>query len=131
VINKVLLIVNPADYFKKIMPVTTVRGADGTYVNNILPYPTTIIPSTQVPADKAIIGIGKKYFMGIGTAKGGKIEYSDENRFLEDERLYLVKLYGHGEPLDNNAFQYLDISGLVPTVQKVTVEGTVSTKEVV
>lgn len=131
VVNNVLLIVNPVDYFKKVMPATTIRSADGTYVNNVLPYPTTVIPSTQIPEGKAIIGLGRKYFMGIGTAKSGKIEYSDENRFLEDERLYLVKLYGHGEPLDNNAFQYLDISGLQPAIQQVTVSGTVNTHEVV
>lgn len=131
VINNVLLIVNPVDYFKKVMPATTIRRADGTYVNNVLPYPTTIIQSTQVPEGKASFGLGKKYFMGIGTAKSGKIEYSDEYKFLEDERTYLVKLYGHGEPLDNNAFLYLDISGLQPAIQEVTVKGTVSTKEVV
>jgi HK97 family phage major capsid protein len=129
VINNVLLIVNPVDYFKKIMPATTIRSADGTYVNNVLPYPTTVIQSTQVSEGKAIIGLGKKYFMGIGTAKSGKIEYDDSYKFLEDERVYLVKLYGHGEPLDNNAFQYLDISGLQPAVQEVTVKGVVATKE--
>lgn len=131
VINNVLLIVNPVDYFKKVMPATTIRSTDGTYVNNVLPYPTTVIQSTQIPEGKAIIGLGRKYFMGIGTAKSGKIEYDDSYKFLEDERVYLVKLYGHGEPLDNNAFQYLDISGLVPAVQEVTVKGTVSTKAVV
>ena len=39
--------------------------------------------------------------------------------FLEDERVYLVKLYGYGMPLDNTAFVYADISGLVPTIQTV------------
>lgn len=124
VINNVLLIVNPVDYFKKVMPATTIRSADGTYVNNVLPYPTTIIQSTQVPIGKAILGLGNKYFMGIGTAKSGKVEYSDEYRFLEDERVYLVKLYGHGEPLDNTAFQYLDISGLKPAAHQVFVTNT-------
>ncbi len=57
--------------------------------------------------------------MGVGTAKSGKIEYSDEYHFLEDERIYLVKLYGHGEPLDNNAFMVLDISALEPAILKV------------
>ena len=60
--------------------------------------------------------------MGIGTAKSGKIEYSDEYHFLEDERIYLTKLYGHGEPMDNNAFQVLDISGLKPAVIKVEMQ---------
>ena len=43
-----------------------------------------------------------------------KIEYSDEVNFLEDERVYLVKLYGNGRPLDNTSFLYLDISNLRP-----------------
>jgi len=131
VIDKVILIVNPTDYLTKIMPATTVRSTDGTYTNNVFPFPTMVIQSVQVPAGKAIIGLANKYFMGIGTAKSGKIEYSDEYKFLEDERVYLVKLYGHGEPLDNNAFVYVDISGLVPTIQQVKVVGTVSTNEVV
>jgi hypothetical protein len=130
VVSKVVLIVNPTDYLTKIMPATTVRSTDGTYTTNVFPFPTTVIQSAQVPAGKAIIGLAEKYFMGIGTAKSGKIEYSDEYKFLEDERVYLVKLYVHGEPLDNNAFIYTDISGLVPTIQTVTVSGTVNTKAV-
>jgi hypothetical protein len=131
VIKAVLLVVNPVDYLQKVMPATTIRGADGTYVNNVFPFPTIIVQSTQVPIGKAIFGLASRYFMGIGTAKSGKVEYSDEYHFLEDERVYLVKLYGYGEPLDNTAFVYADISGLVPAVQKVTVEGIVSTEEVV
>ncbi len=131
IVREVIMIVNPVDYLQKIMPATTIRGADGTYVNNVLPFPTRIIQSTQLAVGKAIIGLANRYFMGIGTAKSGKIEYSDEYRFLEDERVYLVKLYGHGEPLDNTAFVYADISGLQPAVQTVTVSGTVQTHEVV
>lgn len=131
-VNGVVMIVNPNDYLTKIMPATTVRTADGTYASNVFPFPTTVIQSVEVPENRAIIGLPNRYFMGVGTAKSGKIEYSDEYHFLEDERMYLVKLYGHGEPLDNNAFVYADISGLVPTVQEVIVnevKGTVKTKE--
>lgn len=128
-INNVIMVINPVDYFKKVMPATTIRTPDGAYVNNVLPYPTLIIQSAQIAEGKAIIGLGKRYFMGIGTAKSGKIEYSDEYKFLEDERVYLVKLYGHGEPLDNDAFIYADISGLTPLLQEVKVVGTVATKE--
>lgn len=118
-VEGVILVVNPVDYFTKIMPGTTIMTPAGTYVNNVLPYPTTVIQSTQVPEGKAVIGLAKRYFMGVGTAKSGKIEYSDEYHFLEDERIYLVKLYGHGEPLDNNAFMVLDISALEPAILKV------------
>ncbi|MDF2820192.1 MAG: hypothetical protein K0R15_633 [Clostridiales bacterium] len=121
VIDEVIMLVNPTDYLTKIMPATTVRNANGTYVNNVFPFPTKVIQSVQLPVGKAIFGIAKKYFMGIGTAKSGKIEYDDSYKFLEDERTYLVKLYGHGEAKDNNSFTYVDISGLVPTIQEVFV----------
>jgi HK97 family phage major capsid protein len=124
VIDKVILICNPVDYLLRIMPATTIRSADGRYVNNVLPYPTEVVQSTEVPAGRAILGLAKKYFMAMGTAKEGKIEYSDEYKFLEDERVYLIKLYGHGEPLDNNAFLYLDISGLQPAAHQVFVTNT-------
>ena len=130
-VNEVLLIVNPVDYLTKIMPATTVRGTDGTYVNNIFPFPTKVEQSVELEPGEAILGLPKKYFMGIGTAKTGKIEYSDQYKFLEDERVYLVKLYGNGKPRDNNAFIYLDISALVPTIQPVVIDGIVQTQEVV
>lgn len=120
-INNVLMIVNPVDYLNKIMPATTIRGTDGLYRSDVLPFPTKVVQSIFVPTGKAIIGLADKYFMGIGTAKSGKIEYSDDYRFLEDERVYLTKLYGHGQALDNNAFIYADISGLNPANIKVEV----------
>lgn len=120
-ITEVLVVVNPVDYLTKIFPATTVRGTDGTYKKDVFPFPTKVIQSVAVPTGKAIIGLGKKYFMGIGLSKDGKIDYSDDYRFLEDERVYLIKLYGHGEPLDKNAFIYADITDLKPTVQEVRV----------
>lgn len=128
-VNEVIMLVNPVDYLKKIMPATTIRGSDGTYISNILPFPTRIIQSIQIKENRAVIGLAKRYFMGVGTAKSGKMEYSDEYKFLEDERVYMVKLYGHGEPLDNNAFVVADITGLKPAVQLVSVDGVVKTKE--
>lgn len=131
VVSSVILVVNPIDYLTKVMPATTVRSTDGTYTNNVTPFPTTIVQSARVAQNEAIIGIGKRYLMAAGTGKSGKIEYSDEYHFLEDERMYLTKFYGHGQPKDNNSFVLLDITNLKPTVQAVTVSGTVNTKEVV
>ena len=124
VVREVVFIVNPVDYLQRVMPATTIRSADGTYVNNVLPFPTQIIQSTQISQGKAVIGLARRYFMGVGTEKSGKIEYSDEYRFLEDERVYLVKLYGHGEPLDSTAFVYADISNLKPALHQVFVANT-------
>ena len=113
-VSNLALVVNPTDYFTKIMPATTVQSTDGTYKNNVLPVPTQIIQSEQVPEGKAILGMINKYAMGLGSGstKGGKIEYSDEYKFLEDQRYYIVKLIGNGQAYDDNCFLLLDISGL-------------------
>ena len=111
-VNHVLLVVNPTDYFTKIFPATTVRAADGTYSKNVFPFPTTVAQSAAVPAGKAVMGLPSKYFMGVGTQSGGKIEYSDEYKFLERLRVYAIFLYGYGRAMDENAFVLLDISKL-------------------
>lgn len=122
-IRDVILIVNPTDYFTKVFPATTVMNGAGVYVNNVLPYPMTIIQSAAVATGKAVLGLGYKYFMGIGMdSRAGRIEYSDEFHWLDDERVYKIKLYANGMPMDNNAFQYLDISGLKPATVRVTIE---------
>lgn len=118
-VSRAILIVNPADYFSLVMPATTVLTPMGTYVGGVLPFPTDIIQSVGVPSGKAVLGIAKKYFMGVGTGKGGKLEYSDDYKFVEDLRTYKIKFYGMGRPYDINAFQYLDISNLVPVIPSV------------
>jgi hypothetical protein len=133
VVPKILVVVNPTDYFEKIMPATTYLTPNGTYVNNVLPYPSDIVQDVNVPSGKAIFGLASRYFMGVGKGgSGGQIEFSDEFKFLDDQRVYKTKLYGNGRPLDNNAFVVTDISGLTPINLKVnvgTVEGVVKTKE--
>ena len=90
--DDLILLVNPQDYYEKVMPATTVRAPDGTYRNNVLPYPTEIIPVSALPRGQAVFGIGRLYFAAVGMNKGGRLEYDDSNRFLEDERVYLIKL---------------------------------------
>ena len=121
VVKDVILIVSPVDYFSKVMPATTVMAPDGTYRNDVLPYPMTVIQSAAMAEGKAIIGIAYKYFAAAGMSKDGRIEYSDHYQFLEDNRVYLIKLYANGFPMDNNAFVYLDISELKPKTYKVKV----------
>lgn len=121
VVKSVILVVNPVDYLTKVMPATTPRAADGTYTHNVFPFPTIVIQSARMNEGEAIMGLGKRYFMAAGTGKSGKIEFDDSYRFLEDERVYLTKFYGHGQPKDNNSFILLDISKLKPTVQQVYV----------
>lgn len=120
-VNEVVLIVNPIDYVTKVLPATIYKTPNGEYVKDIFPFPTKVIQSARLAQGDAVMGLAKRYFMGIGTSKSGKIEYSDEYRFLEDERIYLVKLYGTGKPKDNGAFLYLDISGLAPAIPNMNV----------
>ena len=121
-VSSVLMLVNPADYFTKVFPATTVRATDGSYNSNVLPFPTEVIQSVAVPAGKAVFGLGDKYFMALGTAgKAGTIEYSDQYHFLKLERVYMTYFYGNGMPLDDNAFVVADISGIKPSVLDVRV----------
>ena len=119
-VRDLVLIVNPQDYFEKVMPATTIMTPQGTFVNNVLPYQTNVVQSIALPRGKAILGLAYKYFAGVGMARDGRIEYSDQYQFLEDNRVYLIKLYANGFPMDNNAFLVLDISGLVPATLRVT-----------
>lgn len=112
VVTRVLMIVNPVDYFTKVFPATTILRPDGTYANDVLPFPTDVVQCEEVPTGKAVLGIAERYFMGLGSSKDGVIEYSDEFHFLKRERVYAAFLYGNGKPTDNNAFVVLDISGL-------------------
>lgn len=113
-IENLILVVNPEDYFSLVMPATTLQKPDGTYANDVLPYPTKIIQSVGMEKGKAIIGLGKRYFIGVGTGKNGKLEYDDSVKFLDDQRAYKIKLHANGQPLDDNAFKVLDISKLQP-----------------
>lgn len=118
-VRDVILVVSPQDYFQKVMPATTVMAPDGTYRNDVLPYPMTIIQSPAVNNGEAVLGLAYKYFAAAGMEKEGRIEYSDHYQFVEDNRTYMIKLYANGFPMDNNAFLYLDISDLRPAVYKV------------
>lgn len=121
-VQNVILVVNPQDYFAKVMPATTLQAADGTYRNDVMPYPMTIIQSHAMDPGRAILGLAGRYFAAAGMSKEGRIEYSDHYHFLEDERMYLIKLYANGLPMDDNAFLLLDITGLQPAVWKMVEE---------
>ncbi len=113
-VNKVLMVVNPMDYWGKLFGATTVLTANGTYAHGVLPIPGDIVTSVAVPVGKMIAGVASDYFMSIGST--AKIEYSDQYRFLEDERTYLTKQYANGKPKDNDAFLVFDISNLDPSL---------------
>lgn len=134
--NDIVFICNPFDYFKKVMPaIRSIKKQN--YVLGITNDPfeiQNIIQSEQMKEGSAILGLASKYKMGLGSGstKGGTIEYSDEYKFLEDQRYYLVKLLGNGRATSDNDFLYLDISNLAPVTDEVIVkevQGTVKTKE--
>lgn len=120
-VDDLILVVNPQDYFQKVGPSYMMMTPQGTYVST-MPYDVQVIKSAALPRGKAVFGIAKLYLAFVGMAKDGRIEYSDEYRFLEDERVYLIKTYANGMPADNNAFLVLDISGLRPASYHVTVD---------
>lgn len=128
-VGEVIMVVNPVDYWQKVMPATTIQRPDGTFANNVLPYPTDVIQSEEVPGGKAVMGIAKQYFCGIGTGKDGVIEYDDSYKFLQRERVYAGHLYGNGKPKDNNSFLVLDISELQPAAYTVYAQGTAAAAE--
>ncbi|MGL5869184.1 phage major capsid protein [Clostridium chrysemydis] len=109
-VPSVLILVNPLDYWEKIFSATTFLTQQGTYVFGVMPIPAKIVQSVAVPQGKMIAGMAKDYFMGVGS--GQKIEYSDEYKFIDDERTYLAKQYATGEPKDNDSFLLFDISNL-------------------
>lgn len=110
--QNVLLVVNPLDYWGKIFPSTTFMTAAGTYVYNVLPIPGKIIQSVAVPVGTMVAGLASDYFFGLGGAQ--RLEAYSETRAIEDEELYIARMYGNGRPKENDSFLVFDISKLEP-----------------
>ena len=111
--DEVTLICNMKDYLSKVMPATTVLNAAGSFTNNIFPFPTDVVRSNRVPTGMAILCLPEEYFFGIGSSKEGTLEYSDDYHFLEDQRVFKIKMHGYGKAWDNTVAILLDISNLV------------------
>lgn len=128
-ISEVLMVVNPVDYIKKIRPAMQVITTAG--IQNMIDraFPTRVVTSPFVTAGYAKVGLAENYFAAINGGQSGIIEYSDENQFLQDNRVYTTRVYGGGRPVDNTSFINLDISGLEDYATPVKVKGTVKTKE--
>lgn len=122
-VRDLILVCNQADYYAKVMPATMIMAPDGSY-RSALPYNISIIPvSRGLAVGEAVLGLGYRYMATIGSDLDGNIEYSDHYRFLEDQRVYLIKAFANGFPMDNSAFLFLDISSVAPMrylVQTVT-----------
>ena len=116
--QNLILVVNAIEYYSRVLAATSILTPNGEY-RSTFPIDCRVIPSVGVPVGKAVFGDAKNYFMGVGAGKNSKIEYSDDARFLEDERVYITKLYANGLPKDNTSFVVLDITDLQPAVYKV------------
>lgn len=112
-IRELILVCNLVDYYTKILPATMIMGPDGTYRSN-LPYPMRVIPVSAIERGKAVFGLGYRYFAAAGMDPEGAIEYSDHYLFLQDKRVYLIKAFANGFPVDGNAFLLLDVSKVKP-----------------
>lgn len=124
-VSGVILVCNPEDYFTKIMPATTYMTPSGGYVSNVLPFPTRVIQSEGCPEGKAVVGLGKQYIGMLGAgSKKGVVTYDDSVQFLEDNRVYKIRLLGNGRPKDNTSFEVLDISALEALAYKIVQEST-------
>lgn len=111
-IGKIALLVNPVDYYNKIVPATTVMGTDGAYRHGVLPVPTEIIQTVALEEGSAVLFLPDEYKLLAGGRRNGMIEYSDDYKFLEDMRYFKVKQHATGKAYDNTCALYLDISGL-------------------
>lgn len=110
--DEVTLICNQLDYLQKIMPASTVLNGVGAYINNVFPFPTDVIRCNRVKTGEAILCLPEEYFLGIGTSKDGTLTFSDDFRFLEDQRVFKIKMHGTGKAFDNTVAILLDISEL-------------------
>ena len=109
------LICNANDYYTLVAPAVRVQNMSGAYVDNFA-FPMEVVISEAVPTGKAVMAMLDNYFMGAGFPKDGVIEFSDEYKFLEDQRTYKIKTYGVGRAICENDALVLDISGLEPAV---------------
>lgn len=108
-VSTILVVVNPLDYWSRIFPSIT-HLVDGKYVKGDLCVPNTTIQSPYMPLGKMVCGVAKDYFCGVGTT--AKTTFSDDYRFLEDERIYVAKAHCNGKPKDNESFYLYDITAI-------------------
>ena len=108
VLNRVVMVVNPVNALG-VQARNTIQTANGQWVT-ALPYNIQVVPSVEVPADKAIFFVRREY---IAILSGGyRLKKFDQTLALEDASLYTIRQFSNGKPKDNkSALVYdLDIS---------------------
>ena len=127
-VPEVLLVVNPQDNIKKIRKAQNTITHAGIIDMISHTWPTRVVTSSMMAQGKAIAGIAGSYFAAINGGTCGIIEFDDSNQFLEDNRIYTTRVYGNGQPVDNNSFVLLDISEVEAPALPVKVKGKVKTE---
>lgn len=113
-VNKIVMVVNPADYYSKVVPAVRFQNAEGKWVE-WLPFPVEIIMSAAVTSDYAVFFLDKSYTMLLGLGREGRLERSDDYKFYDDLICYKVKMVANGLPKDDNCSVVADISTLEPS----------------
>ena len=116
--DKVQLLMNQKTYLQKVAPAVTFLGEVG-YKEQVVPFPTEFIVTEALADNEAVMAILPDYLLALG--KGPEVTYSDQYKWLEDERVYKIKAYCDGRPKENTTALFLDVTNLVPVVKKVTV----------
>lgn len=127
-VNTIVIIANQNELDTKIYKATHVLGFNG-YVKADNYKNFVYVASPDVPANKAIAYIPKKYTAGISRMG---IDYSDHYKFLEQLRTYTILTYGNGRLKSNDDAVVLDITNLEPlkpiVKTETIVDGTVTTE---
>lgn len=115
-VNGMVMVVNPLDYYDKVLPAIMMVNGVGQYVN-YLPFPVEIVKSVKQTQGYATFFLDKSFelFAGFGT-DGGRLYASDEYKFLEDLRYFKIKMVAGGVPKDNACSVVADISDLEAAV---------------
>lgn len=127
-VDTIVIIANQNELDTKIYKATHVLGFNG-YVKADNYKNFVYVASPDVPENKAIAYIPKKYTAGISRMG---IDYSYHYKFLEQLRTYTVLTYGNGRLKSNDDAVVLDITNLEPlkpiVKTEATVNGTVTTE---
>ncbi len=117
-VDTIVIIANQKELDTTIYKATHVLGFNG-YVKADNYKNFVYVASPSVPEHRAIAYVPKKYVCGISRMG---IKYSDDYKFLEQLRTYIVKTYGNGRLKDNNDAVVLDITNLKPLIPTVSTE---------
>jgi hypothetical protein len=120
VVDQIVIVANQNEIDTKIYKATHVKGFGG-YQKAELYKNFVFVASSEVPANKAIAYLPKRYVAGISSMG---VDASKEYKFLEDMITYAVVTYGNGQLIANDDAIVLDITNLealVPTVQNIDI----------